>query len=96
MRRKSVRAAAARESASLKNPVIVRRALVRAALRYFNLQGSVLAVTGLGWNLILSTVPARRVPAAAGHSIGAVSRIGGGIRIAHPKNQVEELFGFIA
>ena len=70
MRPKSARAAAVRESASRKNPVIVLRALVRAASRYFNPQGSVLAVTGLGWNLILSTVRAHRVPGVAGHSIG--------------------------
>ena len=70
MRLKSVRAAAAQESASLKNPAIVLRALARAASPYFNLQGSVLAVAGLGWNLILSTLPAHHVPAAAGHSTG--------------------------
>jgi hypothetical protein len=70
MHPKSVRAAVAQESASLKNLAIVLRALVRAASPYFNLQGSVLAVTGLGWNLILSTLPAHHVPAAAGHSIG--------------------------
>ena len=70
MHPKNVRAAVAQESASLKNLAIVLRALVRAASPYFNLQGSVLAVTGLGWNLILSTLPAHHVPAAAGHSIG--------------------------
>jgi hypothetical protein len=30
----------------------------------------VLAVTGVGWSAILSTLLARHVPAAAGHSIG--------------------------
>ena len=70
MRPKSVRAAAALESASLKNPTIVIRALVRAASPYFNLRESVLAVTGVGWNRILSTLLAHRVPAAAGRSIG--------------------------
>ena len=70
MHPKSVHAAAAQESASLKNPAIALRALVRAALRYFNLQGGVLAVTELDWNVILSTLPAHHVPAAAGHSIG--------------------------
>ena len=70
MHPKSVHAAEAQESVSLKNPAIARRALVRAASPYFNLQGSVLAVTGPGWKLILSTLPAHHVPAAAGHSIG--------------------------
>src|SRR5262245_54806301 len=70
MHPKSVRAAAAQGSASLKNPTIVIRALVRAASPCFNLQGSVLAVTEVGWNGILATLLARHVPAAAGHSIG--------------------------
>lgn len=70
MHPKSVRAAAAQGSASLKKPTTVLHALVWAASPYFNPQGSVLAVTGPGWNGILSTLRALHVPAAAGHSIG--------------------------
>jgi len=65
-----VRAVEAQESACLKNAVIAQRAMVRAASRCFNLQGNVLAVTELDWNVIVSTLLVRHVPAADGPSIG--------------------------
>ena len=87
MRPKSVRAAAALESASLKNPTIVIRALVRAASPCSNLRGSVLAVTGADWNRIPSTLLVHRVPAAAGRSIGDGNRFTGHTLSSHNSSQ---------
>jgi hypothetical protein len=72
---KSVPAAAAQASASPKSPTTVIRALGRAVSPYFNLRGSVLAVTGVGWNGIPSTLLVHHVPVAAGHSIGDGDRV---------------------
>lgn len=88
MRPKSARAAGAPGSACLKNPAIVRLALVRVASPYFNLQGSVLAVTGLVWNRIVSTLLARHVQVAAGRSIGD-----GNLSVYGPKKKLRTIVG---